>query len=186
MCNKLQKDQIIKETEKKNELVKLTENILQKVTNKETEDHLNGLIQRTQQSIIKLEAKRKYWNDIEKKNMMEILSAMSLINNTQIDTVRSILPELTTFRSNKIFLTRNIPKNLNIKENFEILNESKSFQLDIPYSQKLLLIDKIQPPLTDYEKKLIINQKETFDITKKFLNFLNLEKMNFSELKIKS
>jgi len=104
----LEKDRIQREEQKRNEVKTVAENALKNVTNLETKQHLDSIIERTQASIARLEAKKKMWAEIEKKNMIEVLSAMSLLADSQVESVTRVLPEYSPFRSNRIDKTRSL------------------------------------------------------------------------------
>ena len=83
------------------DMAKLTESAMKEATNDQAESHLNELLMHQQMSIARLEAQRKMWSEVEKKNIMAVLEAMSLLADSKLATEVKELPKYSPFRTTK-------------------------------------------------------------------------------------
>ncbi|OHT12477.1 hypothetical protein TRFO_17622 [Tritrichomonas foetus] len=168
------------EQERRKMVAEVAKNALQNVTSESTKKHLSSILEHQQVTIARLEAQRRMWNEIERNHTMGVLGAMSLLSTSEYKTVRAVLPSYSPFASSKVSTLKSILKRPLINDNFSAeLNrqETKIPSKDmITYSDKISVIDKIEPPLTNTEREMIVKQKETPQLDEKVVTFILSEK----------
>ncbi|OHS98902.1 hypothetical protein TRFO_34770 [Tritrichomonas foetus] len=82
-----------------NSLLEETRSRIGQTQSDNVKNHLNTLIKNSQASLLRMEAKRRYWQDVERKQMMGALGALSLLCETIPDVSNLSLPFTSLFRS---------------------------------------------------------------------------------------
>jgi hypothetical protein len=146
-------------------LKSVSENALSAEINEATHKFLERLIESTHFPIARIENKRMYWQEIERKKLMKVLESVWFITDSQYDKVHQLFFHPHSLRTNS--------KLKNLQSIVEARRES-SRSLDIPIEQtslkelnfheKLRAIDLINPPLSRQEISDIAQQKESKEI----------------------
>lgn len=139
-----------------------THKAFSKATESKLKDHLDQMMKNTLKSYLRLEAKRKYWQEIEQNQMKAALGALSLIQE-ESDTMKVILPFTSRFRS------------LKKKPTFAFIDnfdpgafETKVYQPQgLSHAEMIMMIDKVDPPLDQDQQTAIIKNRpndETYNM----------------------
>lgn len=173
-----EKERLKKEHQLRKEVREVTRNALQNASSPETTKYLRTLLDNTENGLARIEAKRKMWVELERKQLIAVLSGMSLLSNSYSYIPRSILPEYSPFKSSRVNILKilyNRPSNRVNDETFE--NKDDKNELRSPaYSDKLLVLEKIKPPLTDEEKKSVVLRRETPELEQRLAKFIRKNK----------
>ncbi|OHT09039.1 hypothetical protein TRFO_22196 [Tritrichomonas foetus] len=197
---KRQRERLQREAEKRKAVAAIAQNALGGVTSESTKKHLTGLLEHEQVTIARLEAQRRMWAEIERNHMMGVLGAMSLLSTSQYKTVRGVLPTYSPFSSSKVTTLKQILKKQNrtnsienfLKKPYSYSTNQSNFRTgnnfdyskfrheEIPprisYSDKLSVIDKIEPPLTKEEKESVVKMNENPEVEKKIVTLIQAER----------
>lgn len=98
---KEEQDKINIEEDQAKSKLENTKQIAKKATNDQVRQHLNSMIKNSQQSLLRMEARRRYWQEVERKQMISVLSAISLISQDIPDIQQLKLPYSSPFLSMK-------------------------------------------------------------------------------------
>ena len=176
-----ERERIKRERRQRAEMKNATEKALRSATNEATAKHLTTLLANTENSIARLEAKRRFWKEYEQKQAMAVLGAMSLLSTSEVETVKNVLPEYSPFRSNRLESMKNVQSvqrelyGLNSSENSSYQSFNPPKEPEPTYPEKIAILDKVDPPLTDEERRDVVLRKESPELAKKILNAIRKE-----------
>ncbi|KAH0786066.1 hypothetical protein GPJ56_010041 [Histomonas meleagridis] len=180
-----EKERIKKEKLQRLNITKMTENALKETENEELKSHLNLILRNQQLSIKKLEEQRKMWSEIEKKNLMAVLSSMSLLSDSNYDKIINNLPKNSPFKSSRVnamdFVKRINKISFNGEEEdleeFDNLNDDNKRKQVMPYTKKLELIGKAnKEQLDDGKIKDIVERKDSHEVQKVLMEIEHKDK----------
>ena len=166
---------ILREKERQKGMMTMAKSAMNNATNSEAQKHLNMLMKNTQKSIARLEAKRRMWKDVEKKQVMGALGALSLIDDKKstlslrrsISSVntspfRSKLTQKNRFSTADLQINDDIKSlvpavNLTPKNDASLISRSEQASNLTPvFAKQLENINRMKPELSEEEKKQII------------------------------
>lgn len=147
---------LLKEKQKQREVLDVARAALSKAPNEATEKHIRGILENTQRTMIRLEAKREMAKEMEKKHMMAVLGALSLIDEKPVFTFQN--RSFSPFRQNRLqimgLLTRRLERE---EEPLVIEKRSQPRRPTVPsHSKSIEIMDRVQPPLSDAEKRQVL------------------------------
>ena len=146
-----ERERIKRERRQRSEMKHATQQALLSATNEATAKHLSTLLENTENSIARLEAKRRMWKEIEQKQAMAVLSAMSLLSTSEVNTVKNVLPEYSPFRSKRLDAVKNATSiQQDMYRNRSDASETSSYASLNPekapeptYPEKIAILDKM-------------------------------------------
>lgn len=160
-----QKEQarIQQEKEIQKRMITIAKSAMTTATNAAAQKHLSTLMENTQHSLARLEAKRMMWKEIEKKQIMGALSALSLI-----DDKKSLIQLKNSFKGIPNSPFRNFRRKRKITslgdidfgsdficDNFKQTNRNPQVErIETVHAKQMEYIDELN--LDDNEKKQII------------------------------
>lgn len=187
--------QLKREKQKKKMVLIAAMSAIGSTTDKDVQKHLGKILENTQRSIARLEIKRRKYKEEERKQVYAALSAISLINDGK--------PENETFHrfalmnyddvdeyenqskmsQNKATIMRsawNYKANSFNHNNVEPIvfknYENPDLNRKFPsYNHAMEMIDRIQPPLSVDERRIILRGDMTEEIAAKIAQFDNAE-----------
>ena len=174
-----EKERLQREQERRKQIAAVTRNALNNADNEETRKHLTGILDHEHRSIARLEAQRRMWSEIERKHMMSVLSAMSLLATSQYQTVRKVLPDYSPFATSKVTSMKQvIERSRYFRGEDPIIPAKQPITLSQPtYGDKIAALDRVQdPPLTDEEKRLVIARLEPASVEQRILKVIESDR----------
>jgi hypothetical protein len=172
-----EKMRLEKEQQKRLEMAAVAENAKKNAGSEEMRTHLDNIIARQRQTVAKLEAQRRLWTEIERKQIMSVLGAMSLLANSQIKTVREVLPQYSPFATSKVEVLRDVLKRSKAERAVMTLEPVPSTApppRELIYGKKLAQIGRVDhPPLTTEEKKLVFTHREPPEVSERLMKLVS-------------
>jgi hypothetical protein len=145
-------------------LLESTRQIMSKADDTNVRTYLEKLTDHAQQGILRIEARRRRWKEIETKQTLAALAAMSLLAEERTD-VQAVLP--SPFRS--VRKERPKPKN-GEDEELPVEPMQKPSALKTPsFARMLELIGRVDPPLTEEERLAVIKRKVSPELEEKII-----------------
>ena len=80
-------------------LIEEKKKIYGNATDDSTRSHINSMIRNSMDSLLRMEAKRRYWQEVEKKQIVGALGALSLLSQDVPDLQKLGIPYTSIFRS---------------------------------------------------------------------------------------
>ncbi|EAY04337.1 hypothetical protein TVAG_069870 [Trichomonas vaginalis G3] len=175
MIAKRERERIKRERRQRQEMKAATQEALKAATNEATYKHLSTLLANTESSMARLEANKRMWKEIERNQVMLVLEAMSRLSTTQVDRVKAMLPELSPFRSIRHEYKFDVVQNNS--DEIEKISPKVQFRenpesIGPTYADKVMIMDKLDPPLTNEERRDIIMRRESPELTKRLVDTL--------------
>jgi hypothetical protein len=174
------KARLSKEADRKEALAAVAENALKKAESVEARSHLMGVIERSRGSVARIEAQRRMWSEIERNHMMEVLGGMSLLSTSQYRTVRDVLPDYSPFASTRVSVLKVLLQRArDDRASMQVGPRRRkpwSPRFGVTYDQKILMLDKVDPPLGDEEKRRLVRHSESPEVEKRLLLAIRDEK----------
>lgn len=81
---------ITNEQRRKKMMLDKAKSALENSTDPKLSTHLSGILQNTQKSLSRLEANRRMWKEIETKQLMSVLGALSLVDENPTDILKNL------------------------------------------------------------------------------------------------
>jgi hypothetical protein len=135
-----------------------TQAMIGKAQDKGVRTYLTQLAKHARQSMLRMEFKRRYWKEIEKKQMMAALSALSLLAQDRVELPLDRMEGMKLFRGSPIRRTVSLREESD-DELIEPLQEKDREKPPPLYGETLALIGQVSPPLSDEEKLAIIHRQ---------------------------
>jgi hypothetical protein len=168
-----EKARLEREQQRRLEMAAVAENAKRKASSEEVRNHMDLIISRQRQTVAKLEAQRRMWTEIERKHIMGVLAAMSLLSTSQVKIVREVLPEYSPFAASKVRVLREVLARSKAEREMPDLAVAPKkgwAARPLTYGEKVERIDRVvDPPLTDAEKRLVIRDREPPEIAEKLM-----------------
>jgi hypothetical protein len=149
------------------ELLETTVTMIGKTDDDAVKSYLAELRRHTQETMLRMDRRKKYWKEMEKKQMMGALGALSLL--AQDKTEASLMGAsdfISTFRTVK----KDRKKQKSANEEMRVRPMMvQAPQRQLLFGQTLSLIAQATPPLTDEEKLAIIKRQLSPELKQKML-----------------
>jgi hypothetical protein len=160
-----QQRRLIKEKQRQNEMVTVASRALQRGPNMETQKHLASVLDNTKKTLVRLEAKRTIWKEIEKKQMMAALGALCLIADRP-SIHYQIRPD-SPFRKGRLQMSKpGQPPAKEDTEEVEPLDDSRPKPFPT-YGKAIQMIDQMEPPLSRDEQEQLIKRRADTELVEK-------------------
>lgn len=135
---------ILHEKERQKGMISMAKTAIKKTTSSEVQSHLCMLMKNTQKSIARLEAKRRMWKEVEKKQVMGALGALSLIDD----------------KKSLFSLKRSISTVYNSPFRSKLTQKNRYSSVDLKIADDLNNLMPEQAPLTPDNRSLLFSRNE--------------------------
>ena len=146
---------LLKEKQKQREVLDVAKTALSNAPNEATEKHIRSILENTQRTMIKLEAKREMAKEMEKKHMMAVLGALSLIDEKPVFNFEK---RVSPFRQNRLQIVGPVTRVPEVEELIPVIErKAERKRPTIPsFSKSIEIMDRVQPPLNEDEKRQLL------------------------------
>lgn len=149
-----EQDRLKQEKRQKKAVLAATKTAIDRVGNRNVREHLEHLMGNTERSIARLEAKKRMWQNMERKNILSALSAVSLLNDEQANAVFPVR-QIASMQRDKLLAIQDAwlsRKHMSGEESVHIttprqsVDDSVQRQTVTSYSKTLEMIDRLDLP----------------------------------------
>jgi predicted nucleic acid-binding Zn-ribbon protein len=151
---------ILRERTNRRAVLTVAERAMDSVKDAETRRHLQSVVENTERSLVRLEARRAMWKEVERKQMMSTLGALSLIDENPMFEYR--IPPISSFRKNRLQMTKIFLDTVRGQREGKV-HDVKDFVKGVKrsgthpsYAKSLEMCDQLDPPLSKEEKETLV------------------------------
>ena len=149
-------------------LLENAQRMMGKSNNQKVQEYIKELMRHTQQTMLRNEARRKYWKEVERKQMLSVLGSLSLLTRELPE-----IPGINSRRDSPFLTIRKKPR-----VSFRIESEPVNVVSTVTprggnapsFAEAVELIGQVDPPLTDEEKLAIVQRRINPELDQKLID----------------
>jgi hypothetical protein len=155
----------------------IAEDARARTQNDTVKSFLDRVIANQRAAVARLEAQRRFWTEQQKNHIVSVLGAMSLLSTSQYRVVREVLPDYSPFSTSKVGVLRDLMSRAKAQrgQESEVIPKPTPAKKPLLYGDKLARIDRVQPELTQEEKKALLHMKEPPEIEQRIARLVEAE-----------
>jgi hypothetical protein len=169
-----------REQKRRMEMALVAERAKEKASDDAVRSHWDRMVERHKITIARLEAQRRMWSEIERNNLMAVLGSMSLLSISQYQVVREVLPDYSPFAKSRVSIIKQIMDKSREDRELGSLQvpriQHRPERRRLRYDEKLSALDKVEPPLTDRQRKQVVRRQEPPDLEDRLERVIDAER----------